>query len=1079
MNLNNDCLYKTRFSFCFPSHSIHPKQNSRLMQRKRLLVKLCCSFVLFLLFQSGHAQNRTITGTVTDEKGRPVIGASVLPQGSRSGVTTDQSGRFSLPISSPVTDILVSHVGYESQSISVTNATNVNISLQPSGNNLDAVVVVGYGTQKRKDVTGSVSSVRGEAIKNLPVTNVTEALQGRAAGVEIIKNSGSPDATPTIIIRGLSSLHQPTPLFIVDGVRVPFDNINVQDVATVDVLKDASSAAIYGSAAAGGVIVINKKKGSGGKPTINLNARYGIRNLKLIQLLDKNDYIKLQNIINPKFFTGATKTDTLANTNWVDALYGDASEQNYNLSIAGTTPVVNYFFSGFYNAQKGIYIKNYSNIGGARINTEYKLGNFIKIGEQLSFSQRKTAPPVASEAQLHNAPFRTLPIIPIMKRDGSWGVVPPGYNGLSFGGPNPVGAATSADAINYKNNFQGNVFAEVRLLLNLSFRTNFSYSYYQESQDYFQNSFNFGTVVNNINSLTRYSIQSNQVLSNYVLTYDQAFGKHNLNAIAGYEQITSAFNNIFASQSYVGLPGFSFIRTSQSSNTVTGKNDPNGLIKSFFGRINYNFDSRFYLSGSIRQDANFIVFGPSKQKGVFEAVSAGWNISDENFFSSLKPSINQLKLRGSYGSLGNSAISPYSYVSSYSPFAGPSGLGSLSGTNFTPDGPLNIGVTINAIPNPNLHWETVYETNIGIDGEALNGKLYFTLEWYNRNTKDMLYALPVSLSSGYTQPYITNIGKVNSKGVDVLLGYRNRLGKVGLDVNFTGGFNKNNVVDLSGIVTDKLFDGFNYYSNGDAGFSIMSNQNITMTKAGLPFGSFYGYKAIGIFKTDAEAAASAQPNARAGDLIFAHDTKNGPVLSSADRQVIGNPNPKFVYGANVRLNYMGFDAALLFNGVAGVDVFNGVKAYEMYPFADGNTTTKVFNASFLGSNGLTGQPRLGVKNADGSFSLDPNKNYTSVNSYFVESGSYFKLKNVQVGYTFSNSMLIKAGIKSARVFVMANNIFTITKYSGLDPELRSAFSMAAQSGFVGNAVGVTTRGLDAVSQYPQIRLYSAGIDLNF
>jgi hypothetical protein len=343
----------------------------------------------------------------------------------------------------------------------------------------------------------------------------------------------------------------------------------------------------------------------------------------------------------------------------------------------------------------------------------------------------------------------------------------------------------------------------------------------------------------------------------------------------------------------------------------------------------------------------------------------------------------------------------------------------------------------------------------------------------------MLYALPISLSSGYTQPYFTNIGKVNSKGIDILLGYRSRVGKLGLDVSFTGGFNKNNVVDLSGIVTDKLFDGFNYYSNGDGGFSVMSNQNITVTEAGLPFGSFYGYKVTGMFKTDAEATASAQPNAHAGDLIFAHDPKNGATLTTADRQVIGNPNPKFVYGATIRLDYKGFDAALLFNGVGGVDLFNGVKAYEMYPFADGNTTSKVFGASFLGSNGLTGQPRLGVKNPDESFTLDPNKNYTSVNSYFIENGSYLKLKNIQIGYTFSTGLIGKAGIKSARIFIMANNLFTITKYSGLDPELGSAFSQAAQSGFVGNAVGVTTRGLDAVSQYPQLRLYSLGLDINF
>jgi TonB-linked SusC/RagA family outer membrane protein len=1007
-------------------------------------------------------------------------GATVMAKGTKNNATTNASGKFELSVPEGVKALVISYVGYESREVSIGSGNQLTIELKPLESNLESIVVVGYGTQKRQDVTGAVGSVKGEAIKNMPVTNVTDALQGRVAGVEVIKASGQPDAGSTIIIRGLSSLHQPAPLYIVDGVRTSGDNLNVQDIATIDILKDASAAAIYGSAAAGGVIVITTKKGNSAKPVINFNTRYGVTKPKLISLLNKDQYIRLQNTLHPTFFANANHTDTLADTDWTDALYRDASENNYNLSIAGSSPVVNYLLSGFYNKQKGIYIKNYSNIGGARINTDYKLAPFLKIGEQLAFSQRKTAPPVGSEAQLHNAPFRTLPIIPIKNANGAWGVVPPGYGGLQFGGPNPVGAAESADALNYKNNFQGNVYAEVKLPLHLSFRTNISYSYYEESQDYYQARFDFGPVVNNVNSLNRYAIKSSQLLTNYVLTYDQNFGGHAINAIAGFEQISSKYSNINALQSYVGLPGYSFVQTSQSSSTVSGKNDDNGLIKSFFGRLNYNYKGRYYLTGSIRQDANFTVFGPNKQKGVFSAFSAGWNISEENFFASARSVLSRLKLRGSYGSLGNSNIPPYTYVASYSSFAGPNGLGSLAGANFTPGGPLDIGNTINAIPNPNLHWETIYETNLGLDGEAKNGKIYFTVEYYNRDTKDMLYALPVALSSGYTAPYFTNIGKVNSKGVDLMLGYRGKVSELGFDVSVNGGFNKNKVIDLSGIANDKLFDGYNYYSNGDGGFSVMSNQNITITKAGLPFGSFYGYKVTGMFKTDAEAAAAtAQPNAKAGDLIFAHDDKNGKTLSPDDRQVIGNPNPKFVYGANIRLNYKGFDASLLFNGVAGVDIFNGVKAYEMYPFADGNTTSKVFGASFLGDNQLTGQPRLGVKNNDGSFTLDPNKNYTSVNSYFVENGSYLKLKNAQVGYTFNAAILQKAGIKTARVFVMANNLFVITKYSGLDPELGSAYSAAAMSGFVGNAVGVTTRGLDAVSQYPQVRLYSAGVDINF
>ncbi|MHA4811146.1 SusC/RagA family TonB-linked outer membrane protein [Flavitalea flava] len=1050
------------------------------MKKTRLLHKMLLGIFFLLVLHPAQAQDKTVTGTVSDEKGSPLAGATIRVRGSEHGTNTNTTGNFSINVPASATQLLISYIGYATQEITIKGSTTFQVSLKSLRESLNEVVVVGYGTQRRKDLTGAVSSVKGGAIKDLPVTSVTEALQGRAAGVEVVKNSGMPGAASSIIIRGLSSLNQPVPLYIVDGIRQPGDNINVQDIASIDILKDASAAAIYGSAAAGGVILITTKKGAGAKPSINFNARYGITKPKLIHLLDKTGFIKLNNIIAPQFFAGATHTDTLANTDWVKELYGDATEQNYNLSVSGSSPVVNYLLSGFYNAQKGIYIKNYSNIGGARINTDFKLGDFIKIGEQLSISQRKTAPVVGSEAQLHNAPFRTQPIIPIYNKDGTFGTVPPGYNGLAFGGPNPVGSALAANALDYQNNLQANAYAEIKLPLHLSFRTNFGYSYYLETQDYFQNSYSFGAVSQTTNSLNKLYFENKQVLSNFVLTYDEHFGKHSVNAVAGYEQIRNTSNSLNVISTSVGLPDYSIVPTSGTQNTNQGNYDPNGLVRSQFGRINYNYDSRYYISGSLRQDANFTVFGPNKQKGTFGAVSAGWNISDESFFKGLSPIINSLKLRGSYGTLGNSAIRPYSYAATYSQFQGTVGQGSLSGANFAPGAPLYIGNAINAIPNPNLHWETAYETNIGLDGEALQGRLYFSVEWYNRTTKDVLYALPLALSSGFTSPYLTNIGEISSKGWDILLGYKDKAGDLGYDISVTGGFNKNKVVNLDGITTDALYDGYNYYNNGNEGYGIMPNLPITVTKAGLPFGSFYGYKTLGLFKTDAEAAASAQPNAHAGDLIFAHDPKNGAKLSNDDKQVIGNPNPKLVYGINIRLNYKGFDLAMLFNGVAGVDLFNGVKAYEMFPFStDGNTTSKVFGDSYVGSNGLTSQPRLGVANSNGTFSLDPNKNYTSVNSYFVESGSYLKLKNVQLGYTFSNRFLEKAKMKSLRLFVMANNLFTITKYSGLDPEVGSSFSHQATMGFVGTNIGVTTRGLDGVSQYPQTRIYSAGLDINF
>ncbi|MDB4924212.1 TonB-dependent receptor [Mucilaginibacter sp.] len=1041
------------------------------MNKKQLLLKLLFCPLFLLLSVAAFAQQTLVAGKITDEKGEPIPGATIIVKGSPNGTNTDLNGNYAIKATGKSV-LVFSSVGFVKQEVAVNDRTIINITLANDEKLLNEIVVIGYGTQRRRDITGSVASVRGSDFKDQPITNPILALQGRVAGVNVIQSSGAPDATPSIVIRGLASFHQPNPLYIVDGVRVPdVNSVNVQDIATIDVLKDAASAAIYGSAAAGGVLVITTKKGTGTQPTINLSARYGITKPKLVSLLDKNGFIQLQNIVNPKFFAGATKLDTLANTDWVHTMYRDAVEQNYNLSISGSTPVVNYLFSGFYNGQKGVYLKNYSNIGGARINTDYKLGKFITIGEQLGISQRQTSPLIGNEANLHNAPFRTQPIIPIYNKDGSYGTVPAGYNGLAFQGPNPYGAVQSATASNAKNNLQANVYADIKLPLHLDFRTTIGYSYYYEAQDYFQDAYKFGSVSLPNNTLFKYDVQSSQLLTNYVLSYNQSFGKHNISALAGYEQIVNKNNSLYGSESSIGINGYSFVQTSSSSLALSGTNDPNGLIKSQFGRINYNYANKYYLSGSIRQDANYNVFGPNKQKGVFPAASAGWNLGEEEFFKRAVPALNVLKFRGSYGSLGNSNIPAYSYASTYTQNNTSTGI-SGGAQGFAPGQPFQIANSTTKLPNANVHWETVTETNIGLDGEALSGNLYFSAEWYNKNTKDMLYALQLPTSTGFTTPYITNIGKVNNTGFDFMVGYRNKAGDLGYDISVTAGFNKNKVVSLAGAATDAVYDGYNYYSNGDAAFQKMANQTLTISKAGLPLGSFYGYKVLGIFTTDAEAAGQKVNGnvAHAGDLHYEDIDGNG-TINSNDRQVIGNPNPKLVYGINMHFNYKGFDLALLFNGVAGAQLFNGVKAYEQSLFQDGNTTSQVFNDSFLGNNGLTKQPRLGIAQS-GGFTMDPNQNYSSVNSYFVESGNYLKLKNVQLGYTFKNSLLQKVAIKSARIFVMTNNVFTITKYSGLDPELGSAFTPSGYG-------TVTTQGIDAVTNYPQTKIYTAGLDLTF
>ena len=1042
------------------------------MYKKQLLKLFFCP--LFLLISTlSFAQTVSVSGKITDSQGQALPGATITIQGTTKGVNSDINGYYSISVKNRADILVFSMVGYDKQAITIGDQSTINVKLVDQNQQLNEVVVVGYGTQKRKDVTGSIASVKGDVFKDQPINDPISALQGRIGGVNVVESSGQPGTVATITIRGLESLNQPAPLYIIDGVRVnDISNLNVQDIASIDVLKDAAAASIYGSAAAGGVLLITTKRGKVGEaPVISFTARYGVTKPKLVDnLLNTAQFVQLQDLVNPSFFSGKTQTDTLPDVNWEKVLYRNALEENVNLSVTGASDKVSYLFSAYDNNQRGSFIKNTSDIAGLRANADYKLSKFITIGEQIDLSQRKTDPILVD---LHNAPFRTQPIIPIYNPDGSYGSDPKGYS-ITFQGPNPYGAVNTATAQDYTNNVQANVYADIKLPFHLDFRSTFGYTYNVYTRDYFQDSYSFGAVALANNTLYKNYVEYNQLLSNYVLSYNQSFGKHNISALAGFEQINGSSDNIYSSMGSVALDGYTYVPSSASAGelALTGTYDPNNLIKSEFARVNYNFNERYFLSASIRQDANFTEFGPNKVRGVFPGASAGWNISDEEFFKPLTNVINSLKLRGSYGSLGNSNIVPYSYDANYSQNQLSSGV-SGGAQGFGTGQPFQVANTLTKLANPNVHWETVDETNIGLDGQALNGHLDFTVEWYNKNTKDMLYPLPLPTSSGFTAPYIANVGAVNNTGFDFSVGYHNNAGKLGYDVSINGGFNQNKVTNLSGTATGVFYDGYNYYNNGDPAYNISSNQTITETKSGLPFGSFYGYKVIGIFKTDAEAAGQKVNGnvAQAGDLQFA-DLDHSGTIDQNDKEVIGNPNPKFVYGINIHLNYQGFDLAMLFNGVQGVQLYNGVKAYEESLFQDGNTTTKVFGDSFLGSNGLTDQPRLLGTASNGSQALDPNTNFSSVNSYFVENGSYLKLKNLQLGYTFKGDLLQRLSIKSLRVFVMANNVFTITKYTGLDPELGSAYTPTGYG-------TVTTQGIDAVTDYPQVKIYTAGVDVTF
>lgn len=741
----------------------------------------------------------------------------------------------------------------------------------------------------------------------------------------------------------------------------------------------------------------------------------------------------------------------MPNTNWTDALFKNGIEQNYNLSVSGASDKGNYFISGIYNKEKGVYIDNSSELVGARMNADLKINKRIKIGEQLYIWQRTTNPNAESTP---NPPFRTLPIMAIYDTSnvrGSWGKSPAG-----FGGTNPVGGELTYYALIRNFTLQANAFAEVNLPFHLLFRATVGYTAANQTINAFRATYDFGTIQGNESSLEKSYSGFRGLQNNYTLTYDQNFGDHHVVALIGYEQITDKGNYIKARQTNQAIeqPSYTFFQTSNSISTVEGNFDENGLQKSQFARLNYDFAGKYLLSGSIRRDGNFKKFGPGNQYGIFPTISAAWKLSEERFIKAAMPSLSLLKIRGSYGVLGNDNIPDYIFLSTYN---------RVGAQNFTTNGTRNLGYSLTNIPNRNIKWESIIQSDIAIDGELMNGKIFFTVDWYNKKTNDMLYGLPIPSSSGITSVFFTNIGAVSNKGLEFSAGYNGKKSNLNYRISANAAFNKNKVLNLDNINKNPINSGSNDISGG---YGVMTGQSISRTEVGHSFGEFYGFKSIGIYQSDADVTKyphfdGATP--KPGDLRYV-DVNNDGKLNDDDRIFIGNPNPNLVYGLNIDLNWKGIDLALLFNGVAGVDVFNGVSPYAQYLFSDGNTTSEVFNASYLGSNKLTNQPAIGHKDNAGTFVSDPYRNYSRVSSNFIEKGDYLKLKNLQVGYTFKQGMFKNIGMRTARLFFMANNVFTITRYSGLDPEILGS---------------VTNRGIDVPNFYPHARTYSFGIDVNF
>lgn len=992
---------------------------------------------------------QNISGTVVDaETGEVLPGVNVIAgatdSGSIIGTTTDLNGQYEIEVPDDINTLVFSYVGYLRLEITIDGRSEINVELSQDVQMLEEAIVLGYAYQDPNELTGSVSRVGGDEINEVPATSVSQALQGRVAGVQVVNFSGEPGTTSDIVIRGGGSVNGMPPLFIVDGVRMGTDyNFNNQDVESIEILKDASAAAIYGAQAAGGVVLIQTKRGQSARGlegiNVSLKSYYGFSEpVDLIPLMGTQQMFEAREAFG--FNTSAWGNPSeLPNTDWNDVVYGTGTDQNHTMSLTGASDNSNFFVSGNYFQQEGIQIENSFERYSLRVNSDFSLSEKFRVGETL-YLYKSTRDPRHSEEL-----FRTVPSMSVKDENGEWGKAPDGgyFNGRNWAQE----AYGRQDEIN-ENAVEGNIYVDYEFFDGLNMRGTFGASVGSMTDILFEEAYDTGAQSAPAEMEQLYTDWQSYT-GNLVLTFDRSFGNHNLNARAGYEVYKEDSSFLIASAAEFSAERTTSFALNSNVGTqrVSGGENPNLRLLSQFGRVNYDYANKYMLSATVRRDGADR-FGPENRWGVFPGFSVGWRVNEEPFFN--VDFISSLKLRASYGALGNfGSIPQYLYQSSYRP----------QDISALPDGTrIQVYGRNLSLPNEGIKWEEVKTTDIGFDASFLDGDLMTTVDWYVRNTQDMIYAVPVPLSAGFNgNPVFTNVGELRNTGVELMVNYRKDYGDFAMDLSLNGAYNKNEVISLDGTGTQAI--------NSGQGGQYLSNQ-IARTTAGQPISQFFGYVVEGIFATDAEASnrGVVQPGAGAGDLIY-KDVNGDGVITSADRDVIGDPWPKFNYGLNAQFNYKDFDLSLQLQGVYDVDVYNASKHYTQFLAGDYNSSPDVFGASFFNGNGLTDQPRLGYVDENGNYIRDPNANYTKISSYFVEDASYLKLRNIQLGYNLPANIVSALGIRSARVYLQGQNLLTITGYSGVDPEVLGE--------------GITARGIDRNDSYPQKRIISLGLNLDF
>lgn len=1024
------------------------------------------------------AQEILVTGKITAKTGEPLMGATVAIKKSNIATTTDPEGKFSIHVPNRKVLLVISYVGMSNKEVSIPESGTIDVQLEDVGaaTGLDEVVVIGYGTASKKVVTGAISSVKAKDLENVPSNRIEQALQGRVAGVTIAQNNGQPGSVSTIRVRGVTTFNDGkdnnnnNPLWVVDGVVVDQGGIgylNQSDIESIEVLKDAASAAIYGTRAATGVILVTTKKGKSGKLSVNYNGFYGVsRVAKKLDLLNATQYAT---IINEKAVNGggakvfADPNSLGAGTDWQDAIFNDhAARFSHEVSMSGGTDRSTFYFSFGYQDQEGIVagpISNYTR-KNLRINSTHKLSSIFTFGENIGYSHQKTigigntnsefGGPLSSAINLdpvtplvitdpaiaNNNPYSNNPVI--KDANGNpYGIS--SYVGQEMSNPLAY-IQTRLGQYNWSDDFVGNTYLEAALGKHIKVRSTLGGKLAYWGKTGFTPFYYLSATVKS--SQNNYNKENNNSFNwNFenTVTYNNSFNKHNLTVLLGQGAYVENIGGA-SSVTLYNLPISSYkdasfnFDISQANRNSTSSDLTQHKLSSLFSRVSYNYDERYLFTGIIRQDGS-TRFGMNKKYGVFPSFSVGWNVSNETFWPAQKV-IDRLKIRGGYGKVGNDAIADFRYLSVIS-----------GGYNYTlgSSDVITNGYGPLSLDNRDLHWEQTSQTNIGFDAQLLKS-LTLSFDYYIKKTNGILRQVPIPGYVGVPNAPAANIADMDNKGVEVELGYRKSIGDFNFGVNANFSYLKNEVVYVQRDVN---------FITGDASFQTMGA--ITRTQVSQPYNAFFGFKSAGIFQNQAEIDAYRnknneliQPNAKPGDFKWVDVNGDGHFTGdNLDKTFLGNGLPKYTFGLTLNASYKGFDFMAFFQGTAGSKIFQGLRRLDI---GNANYQTKVLSR-WTGEGTSNSFPRLSTS--------DPNGNFTNMSDFYLEKGDYTRFKLMQFGYTLPEKLTSKIKANRLRVYLTAENLFTITGYTGYDPE-------------IGGAVFGVDRGV-----YPQARSFIGGVQLTF